>query len=445
MEFQDQICAEHLAGMCHYATISNEDPSQMDFSPFAAFQSYLKATYPLVHKTLTQEIVGDAGLLYFWKGTGESSALPVLLAAHQDVVPVGNEADWKYPPFSAVAAEGYLWGRGVSDCKCIIMAHMEALEALISEGFRPRFDIYLAYGYNEECATDQDNSAKKICRLLQERGVTLGCVIDEGHGSSSGKSENIKSRIANVMIAEKGYADVEFSISDQGGHSMYAANTGIVAKLGRLAARLEESPYPYRWTDAVRQELSLKAPHMGELGRLFDNQNEVSQELAAFLDQNPHIGCKFHTTVAQTMLSGSPQANVLPTKVSLVVNCRLLEGDTLDSLMARCREIAGDGIEVRLIKGREPSDVSRIDTDAYACIKEVTEELNPGTLVAPILVAGGTDARNYTPICESVYRYSGYPCNGDENAHTYNEKILLSVLHKGPEFIYHLIKKYNLL
>src|SRR6266852_4405031 len=48
------------------------------------------------------------------KGRGE--AAPLLLQGHVDVVPTAHQ-EWKYPPFEAVEAEGYIWGRGALDMK----------------------------------------------------------------------------------------------------------------------------------------------------------------------------------------------------------------------------------------------------------------------------------------------------------------------------------------
>ena len=43
------------------------------------------------------------------------------LCGHMDVVPIG-EAEWKFDPFSATIEDGKLYGRGVSDMKCGLVA-----------------------------------------------------------------------------------------------------------------------------------------------------------------------------------------------------------------------------------------------------------------------------------------------------------------------------------
>lgn len=42
--------------------------------------------------------------------SGSGEVPPLLLYGHIDVVPTENQ-NWKYPPFEAKIADGYIWGR----------------------------------------------------------------------------------------------------------------------------------------------------------------------------------------------------------------------------------------------------------------------------------------------------------------------------------------------
>ncbi len=93
-----------------------------------------------------------------------AGAPTVLLYAHHDVQPPGNENDWETPPFVPTERDGRLYGRGAADDKAGVMAHLVALRA--HEGSPPVGVTVFVEG-EEEVGSDS------LPRLLERHGERL--------------------------------------------------------------------------------------------------------------------------------------------------------------------------------------------------------------------------------------------------------------------------------
>ena len=445
MEYNTDLFVEHLRGMVQIPTVSSADPEKMDTPAFLKLHDYLEKTYPLVHKAMTKEVVGRAGLLYHMKGTGKSKSLPLMLIAHLDVVPEGDLSLWKHPPFSGEVADGFVWGRGSTDSKCNIQAYMDALELLLADGFKPDYDLYFGFGYNEEIMGGPEPAAQLIADVLKKRGVQLGCLIDECGGiqkTADGKKYGF------IYTCEKGYADFEFLKQDSGGHSAIPTPHSALGEVCKAACILEDNPMPVKLTDIAVQQLEASAPFLTdpEIAKLCSDVRGNWDKLRPLLEADKIHNALIRTTTAVTMAQGSQQANVMPEKAWIIANNRMLPGQTLDDLWEHFRNILPETISIRLVKGSNPPPVQSVDTPAYKLIESIVREQHNVPLI-PCMLYGGTDSRYYCDLCpsRSVYRMTGlqWDPRWDGISHKVNERIPCDVLADNVDFYVRLLQRYG--
>ena len=139
--------ATRLSTALQFETISYDEGS--DAAAFESFRAWLVTTYPRFHAVARRTVVGDGTLIYEWTGS-DASLSPIVLMAHQDVVPVPQPERWRHPPFSGAIVEGSIWGRGALDDKSALIAIMEAAESLIAAGHTPARSVIFVFGHDEE-------------------------------------------------------------------------------------------------------------------------------------------------------------------------------------------------------------------------------------------------------------------------------------------------------
>jgi carboxypeptidase PM20D1 len=399
--------ARRLAEAIRIPTISHSnDPARVEAEAFARFHAWLAESYPRLHRTLALERVGEHSLLYTWEGR-DLELEPVLLVAHQDVVPAENAERWSRPPFEGRVEDGFVWGRGAVDDKGSIVAICEAVEALLAEGFVPRRGVMLAFGHDEEIGGG--GGAARIAERLAQRGVRAAMVLDEGMAvMRPGVLPGLSRLSAPIGVAEKGSATLELVAQAAGGHSSTPPRQTAAGILARAVARLEDQPMPAAVGGVTGAFFAQLAPELPLPLRVpLANMWLFGGPAAALLRDQPAVNALLRTTTAVTMLSGSPKENVLPVQAVAVVNFRILPGETAQLVLERTRAIVDDPrVEVRFRSTpRDPSPVSPWDVPAFELLRRTIAERFPDTVVAPALVVGGTDARHYRTVSDRIYRF----------------------------------------
>lgn len=434
---------EHLGEAVRIPTVSHEDRSLIDTANLLDFRRFLERTYPLTHATLAREVVAEHSLLFTWEGT-DPTAEPFLLLAHQDVVPVepGTDDAWSRPPFSGEVAEGFLWGRGALDDKGSLIGILEAVESLLAEGFTPGATVYLAFGHDEEVGGT--NGAFAIASLLEERGVSLSFVLDEGGAIASGFVPGLDSAVALLGIAEKGYLNVRLSAAGTGGHSSVPPPSTAIGMVAAAITRLEANPLPARLEPQAQFFAALGDAIGGVKGRLLAKPERFGWLLTRRLLASPQTAALVRTTAAVTMVSGGVKPNLLPQEAAAVVNFRILPGETAAQVLAHVRSVAGPEVSVSALDGgftTDPSTVSSTDSAAFAEISATIAEVFPGVPTVPWVLMGATDSRYFAGVARDVYRFAPFNVTAEDMSriHGTGERIRVSDAEGAVGFYRHLI------
>lgn len=112
-------------------------------------------------------------------GTGE----PVIaFAGHTDVVPVGDENQWRYPPFSAEIVGDMLYGRGAADMKGSLAAMVVAAENYVKNNPQHQGTIALLITSDEEAAA-KDGTVRVVETLMEREENITYCMVGEPSSS----------------------------------------------------------------------------------------------------------------------------------------------------------------------------------------------------------------------------------------------------------------------
>ena len=427
LSFDLEAAVDRLSEAVQYPTISHQDPADFDSKTFLNFHKFLEKSFPKVREKLKREVVSDFSLLYTWEGS-DASLNPIILAAHMDVVPVspGTEAAWEHDAYSGAREGGYVWGRGTLDDKVNLMAALEAVEIALSEGMQPQRTVYLAFGHDEEVGGALGASA--MAQLLDERGVEAEFVLDEGGAVITGAILDVRSPVATIGIAEKGYITLELSAKGEGGHSSQPGKESVIGILAKAVNSLEENQMPSGVVGPARQMLEHVGPESGFATKLIMANLWLTAPLVErIMTSSPATNAMVRTTTAPTIFEAGVKENVLPVNGRAVVNFRILPGDTIDSVMEHVRATVADPrVSVnKLPFGSNPSKVSPSSGPIYDQLERTIRETQPGTIVTPYLVVGATDARFYEILTDHVYRFSAMRLDTSDlhRLHGTNERV----------------------
>lgn len=427
------------------------------------FHGFLKDTFPLVHKHLKLEKINKFALVYTWQGTNTEKK-PILLTAHYDVVPVQDETvdQWTYPPFTGGFDGKYLYGRGVSDCKDLLIGLMETIELLLAEGtFEPERTILLGFGYDEEA---QGTGAVEISKHLISRygPDSLFQIIDEG---DSGVTEYEGNSYILPATGEKGHLDSVIELYTPGGHSSIPPKHTLIGLLSKLISVIEDQEFDSVISNSnpVLNQLQCVAEHSPSVDKQLKNNIlkahldvTANQKVLDFLISEL-LGSKYLVTTSQAVdiIQGGVKLNALPEHVSVLINHRIAVEESVHSTSHKVlsqimgfaeqydlgvvfegdvikKETPNGYFNYSLVGALEPAPVTPMGDEIWnifgGSLRYLYEDLvfpekNQTFIFAPYISTGNTDTKAYWDLTRNIFRYAPGLETPHSNIHSIDERL----------------------
>ncbi|MGN6700068.1 MAG: M20 family metallopeptidase [Thermomicrobiales bacterium] len=217
---------------------------------------------------------------------GQGTGPRLAFNAHVDVVPIGEESAWKFPPFGGELHDGRVYGRGAGDDKASVTAQVMAGVALARAGVPLEGTLIVTEVADEETSGNEG----------------AGYIVQNSHVEAD-----------YVIVGEQTQGQI--CLGERGGAATIVTVYGAT---GHAAT-------PWKGVNAIEG-----------MARVI---TALREELWSKLEARTHQYFP-HSTATISMISGGVKTNVIPDKCEIHVDRRTLPDETQESVEAEIREVA---------------------------------------------------------------------------------------------------------
>jgi acetylornithine deacetylase/succinyl-diaminopimelate desuccinylase-like protein len=342
---------------------------------------------------------------------GRRKGVALALLGHSDVVPAGDLATWKTPPFSPTVRGGRLYGRGSSDMKGTVAA--ETVAFLIAH----RLKLPLRKGLRLICFADEESGGAFGAGWMRKEHPDLlraDLALNEGGGQHHRHAGKLH---YSVAWNEKGRHEAVVRFTGVGSHAAtpWRGQNALVPAAEFITRMKSEPPAPelsksvlagFRWVqgfdakDAAGLEAALKS--------LARRDEGLATEIRALT----------RTTASPTIVHGGVKSNSVPDACEVTCDFRTLpdhdRGYLMRYLKARTKGLPATITLITTASSKPVPYRSAIDnTLAKALAAAAGKSVKVATF--PTLTIGFTDAR--------FVREIGTPALGLTPEHPKRDKI----------------------
>jgi acetylornithine deacetylase/succinyl-diaminopimelate desuccinylase-like protein len=322
------------------------------------------------------------------RAEGRNPDAPTLLfLSHTDVVPV-NPHGWHHDPFGGDVIDGEIWGRGSVDMLNQTSAMAVAFAKIAADRHRLSGTLIFAAVADEEAGGENG-----ICHVLSDRPEALSCDAALGEGGGP-VARTPRGPVIGVALAEKGTAPTRIVVHGTGAHaSVPRSGANALVTAAEVVNRIAGARPATRIGDVWRDWISATVDDTDLRARLLDGDHLWDTLAALPGDHASYTHACTHTTYTPTTVSSTATGNMVPDRVTLGLDVRIVPGETSDDVDRFLRQLLADLPVTITIKHRtEPNHTDRQQA-VWASLQRAVRTAHPTGTVAPMLFTGATDGR----------------------------------------------------
>lgn len=363
----------------------------------------------------------------------------IIFLNHIDVVATGDPNEWKHPPFSGKITAHEIWGRGVYDNKGPAMMQLFSI-------------LEFAKSYKTQHIPFNVTFLAVSCEeTLCEGGIQF--VIN-----------NFFDKLSSVVVIGEGPPELSELVRSNSSHYLFGISTAHKRPLW-LGLELSIPTYAHgsvsppkyankEMTHALsrlfkkQHKLIYNELNIGMLKEIGNNQKGIQKFflkhprlfkpfITPHLKKEPELFALFSNTMTLTNINSHNETiNVIPEKVSAMIDCRLLPAQSNDRFLKKIRKrLNNDSIKISVLKEipeMQPSDTSSF---FYRQLEASILQIYPQSKIIPMFLPNFNDTGFFRG--KGVNAYSIIPIIVSTDfmlsIHDFNERLPLEVLYPGKD------------
>jgi len=381
-----------------------------------------------------------ANIIARLKGNGTKK--PIILLSHMDVVTADPSA-WEVDPFSAEIRKGSIYGRGALDMKSEGLLHLMTMLILKQQNIQLSRDVIFIATADEEV---KDEGSIWMIANKSDLFKDAEFLITEG---GDNLLDGSAVRYVGVDVAEKAPFWLQLTATGQPGHGSRPISDSATNRLVRAMSRVINWETPIKLLPAVEKFFKDVAPLQSEPMRTkFANIRASLQDQAFVKELTAEREYNFllRNTISLTMLSGSKQTNVIPNSATCNLDVRLLPDENREAFLAALKGVIADPtIKVENVNTFKPPNSSRVDTELFKVISDVTKANHPEAIVTTKMLSGYTESQLYRQLGITAYGWVPFYTTPEENegVHGNNERISVKNIREGTKEFFEVVTQIS--